>query len=227
MGAMPLMMSGLEALATPRRVLVLAVGGPEALMASTPLALALEAAGHDVRLGCDAAAGPGEPEWAAYVNEWYAEQARETRVVEDHTGFDLTFACGGASVLDAIPRDAHFVAVTALGAEAAFGVDPALAEARIAAIAAHGGLLHVEAIARFELAGRHFVELVEHVHHRAGPEHQSVLTDSLRAALFGRAGDVPVSLATRERPPRLSPATTLVWFLDPDEARAQAAQKTP
>jgi len=212
MRAMPLMMPGLEALSAPRRVLVRSVGGPEGMMASTPLALALEAAGHDVRLGAE-----GPSDWATYVNEWYAEQARDTRVVETAEGFELTIACGGADALDA-ETEADLIAVTALGAEAAFGVDPGRAEARIAEIASMGGLLHVEAIARFEVPGRHFIELVEHVHHRAGPENQSVLADSLRAALFGRVGDVPVSLATRERPPRLSPRTTLIWFLDPAEA---------
>mgnify|MGYP001628067632 CR=1 FL=1 len=95
MRAMPLMMPGLEALSAPRRVLVRSVGGPEGLMASTPLALALEAAGHDVRLGAE-----GPSDWATYVNEWYADLARDTGVDEPAQGFVLTVADDGPGMAE-------------------------------------------------------------------------------------------------------------------------------
>ena len=55
------------------------------------------------------------------------------------------------------------------------------------------------------------------MHHLAGPTGQCPRADSIRAALFGRHGAVPVNLGTRERPPRLSLATTTVFWLQPEE----------
>lgn len=214
-------------------VAVLAVGGPEAVMAATPVVLTAEARGHEVILVVSEEAPEG-PGWSASIAAWFTEQARPVRLVRwtgalpDASAYVLS---GGAEVLSpegAVraalsaldrrgPDTRAFAAVAGLGAEAAFGVDPAETDARLSRLVAHGGVLGVEAIGRYGTVGRHFVELVEHVHHLAGPTRQSVTADSLRAALFGRSGSVAVSLATRERPPRLSPTTTLLWFLALDE----------
>ena len=217
-------------LSVPTRVLVLGVDGPESLMAAAPIALGLEAAGHAVTIGAEPS------NWADATAEWYREQARPVNVVSwDGSASslaahprELTLAVAGASILrptGAVRAQLEVVRAggraagiaLGLGAEAALGADPADARARLAELGAIGAVLDTQAVLRFSTAGRHFVELVEHVHHRVGPEAQSVIADSLRAALFGRHGSVAVSLATRERPVALDPLTTIAWLLDLEE----------
>jgi hypothetical protein len=227
-------------------VLVVGVEGDEGLMAAAVVALGLEVAGHGVTLAVADPNAPGlssvDPEasdWAASVAQWFAEQGRPVEVVRwDGRGASLesltpgaAIAAGGAGLLaptgavrerlEALRDRAELAAVLGLGAEAARGADPDEAQARLTSLAAVGALHGVEAIRRFGTVGRHFVELVEHVHHRAGPTGQSVVADTIRAALFGRHGEAPVSLATRERPPRLGIGATLVFYLDLAELLAR------
>lgn len=139
-------------------------------------------------------------------------------------GAHVAVAFGGAAALLApsagerarIEAAAHVggsVELVGLGAEAAGGHDPDRAEARLQAIAALGGLREVLAVRRFAGSGRLFVELVEVLQQASGPDAQNVLADTLRAALFGRSGRVPVSLRTRTHPPRIGPSTALVFSL--------------
>jgi hypothetical protein len=224
-------------------VLVAAVEGAEGLMAAAVVALGLEAAGRRVTLAVAdddvpglATVRPEDDGWAASVAQWYGEQARPVRVVRwDGRARSLpadtpALAAGGAALLspagdvrarlEALRSRAALAAVLGLGAEVAQGMAPDEGPARLTGLAAVGALRGVEAIERFGTVGRHFVELVEHVHHRAGPTAQSVLADTVRAALFGRHGAVPVSLATRQTPPRLGVMSTLVFYLELDELLA-------
>ncbi|HJL14698.1 MAG TPA: hypothetical protein RMH99_03520 [Sandaracinaceae bacterium LLY-WYZ-13_1] len=221
-------------------VVVVGVEGPEGLFAAAPVALGLEARGRRVTLAvADAEADgwtlvdPAGRDWAASVAAWYGEQDRPVRVMRwdgrapvARDGA-LALAVGGAGLLsptgpvrerlEVLRRGPAVAAAVGLGAEAAQGIEPDEAWSRLTALASVGGLIGVESIARFDTAGRHFVELVEHVHHAAGPMAQSVMADTLRASLFGRHGRAPVSLTTRERPPRLGLGALLVLYVEPDE----------
>ena len=202
-----------------RRVAVIASEGSEGVLPAAVVALALEAAGHapSILVRQDAPGttpiAPGGGSWAAALAEWYAEQERDVPILswdgEDPIDADIRIAAGTGALLHR-PPPAHCTAVAVIG--------PAPEdEASLSTLVAHGGVLAVELVARFGSVGRHFVEMVEHVHHRVGPTAQSTAADALRAALFGRHGQVPVNLATRESPVSIGPASTLVWWIDPEE----------
>lgn len=234
---MGILQRGMEAwIGDAPEVVVLGVEGPEGLMAGTPIALGLEAGGHRVSLieadpgarGLEVVAAE-DPSWAGAVAEWYAEQGRPVTVARwggdpDALPGGPVIVTGGAALLDppapvrerlgGLHGRPAVAALCGLGAEQAEGEAPDVAHGRLTELSAVGAILAVEAVPRFETVGRHFVELVEHVHHRAGPAAQSRVADTLRASLFGRHGDHPVSLATVDRTPRVGVLATLVWFVD-------------
>ncbi len=194
---------------------------PEAFMGALPIALGLEGLADDAVEVTLAIIGEGP--WTAPVRSWYEAQARAVNVLcfdeieaEVPTfdqivvvGTSLSSSCVGA-IPDAVRAhaDATF-ALVAAGVDAD-GLDPL--RARLLELGGLGAL-SVEHIDRFGRVGREFVELVEHVHHVRGPTGQSRVADTLRAALFGRSGRVPVNLASREDPPALDPLTTMVFYV--------------
>jgi len=204
-------------------------GSEAALLAGAPAALGLLRSG---RLGALRLRGEGAPvvdpkeaSWAGAMAEWWRA---EGVTIERWDGAAETLEApvllvGGAELLEkptiglraavATADPEAVMAVGALGAEAARGVDPSRARGRLVELAARGALIGAEPVLRYEPAGRAYVELVENVNHRAGPDGQSVVGDTLRAALFGRHGAVPVNLSTRERPPALDLTTLLVFYV--------------
>lgn len=201
-----------------------AAASAEALLAGAPATIGLFQRGElgDVWLVDDGPAGKievSEPGWLGAMAEWWKTQGV---VLQRGTPTSAPLlVVGGAELLErpAIVtrvRDVDtnaVVAIGGLGAEAGRGQDVAAARARLVEIAANGGLLHAEPVLRFGAVGRAFVELVEEVSHRVGPDGQSLVADTIRAALFGRHGAVPVNLAAREAPPTLDLSTLFVFFV--------------
>ena len=193
------------------QALVVALGAEE-LFGAAVVALALEGRADRVVLAC---VGDGAP-WAAPLAAWWSTQAHpvEVRPFESAAGFDRVYAV--ASALErAVPAElrAHPDPWFALVGAGAWAAELDATRAALMARAADGALREVVAIPRYARVGRALIELIEEVHHAVGPTRQSRVADALRAALFGRAGRVPVSLATRDDPPCLDPLTLLVAFL--------------
>lgn len=193
------------------RALVVALGAEE-LVGAAVVALALEGRATEVVLAC---VGDGAP-WAAPLAGWWAAQAHpvDVRPFTGAAGFDRVYAV--ASALErAVPAEvrAHPDAWFALVGAGAWADELEATRRGLVARAADGALREVALIPRYERVGRALIELIEEVHHAVGPTQQSRVADALRAALFGRAGRVPVSLATRDEPPCLDPLTLMVAFL--------------
>lgn len=198
----------------------------EELLAAAPLALGLEAL-DGVAPTLAYVADEDHP-WAASIAAWYAAQARavpvgrwsafetdafETRLVENETFDRVVFV--GTAFPGALPEiDGALFALVGAGVHAET-LDAT--RARLMELAAVGAIRSVELLARFGPPGREFIELVEEVHHDSGPDGQSRVADTLRAALFGRSGRVPVNLASRADPPALDPLTLLAFFVDASE----------
>lgn len=194
------------------RVLVVGLSAEE-LIGAAVVGLALEGRADAVAL---AHLGDGAP-FAAPMAAWWAAQAHpvEVRPFEGTEGFDRVVAVGSA--LDrAVPEAiaSHRGASFALVGAGAFAHELEPTRRALMDAAAAGRLREAALIPRYERVGRALIELVEEVHHAVGPDRQSRVADTLRAALFGRQGRVPVSLATREDPPCLDPLTLMVFFLD-------------
>ncbi len=199
---------------------------PGELLAGAPVAIALHLRRQlgALEVWADGPPGPIDPAEAGpcgAMAEWWAQE----EVTLARASGELTaplLVLGGPErlrpddplVARAVAADPDAtIAIAGLGAEAARGEDPRDARRRLVALAAHGGLLHAEPVLRFGAAGRAFVELIENVHHRLGPDGQLTAGDAVRAALFGREGRVPVNLATREVAPDLDLTTHLVFFV--------------
>lgn len=185
--------------------------GAEELVGAAVVALALEGLADEVVL---AHVGDGAP-WAAPMASWFAAQTHpvEVRPFTGLDGFDRVYAVAThlrAPVPPAIA--AHPAATRALVGAGADAGELDATRAALMDLAAAGALREVVLIPRYERVGRALIELIEELHHAVGPERQSRVADTLRAALFGRHGRVPVSLVTREDPPCLDPLTLLVCF---------------
>lgn len=232
----------------PREVLVLALTGPEDLVAAAAVSLAITGAGHRAAIAHPGNGGDLSAQiWEQALAGWFRQQRSPVplRLVESAAaldaalaGFDLLVLAsgGGRVVTGARPRPfaqasespvERVLAVTALGAEIAVGASQREVERRIANLVAAGALWGAEPIPRFSTVGRDFVELVEAMHHAAGPAHQSLVADTLRAALFGRSGPTPVNLSTRDQLPHLTAATSMIWWFDADEVLPLDGVATP
>lgn len=197
-------------------VIVLASEGTDDLLPAAMIAVAFELAGCGVELRYPDQGSNGR--WAEALEGWFREQGRSVRLasgLESARGDD-------ASVVEVYVATVPDTAATP-SARLVAVIGPKPDDPRLAFLVANGGVLGVETVPRFGSTGRHFVELVEHVHHAAGPSDQSTSADVLRAALFGRLGLIPVNLATRQAPVEVAPWRTLVWFLDPAELGAASA----
>lgn len=159
--------------------------------------------------------GDGAP-FAEPMAEWWASQPVPVSITKFDTveGFDQvhvaspTFGPRLPAEVASHPRASIALVGTGARADTLDATHAAYVEK-----AAYGELLDVAAIPRFGRVGRALIELIEHVHHAVGPAQQSRVADSLRAALFGRYGRVPVNLECRDDPPALGPWTLLVtWF---------------
>lgn len=202
----------------------------EGLLAGAPAQIGLHKQG---RLGDlwvhEPGAEPGkvsrqERSWTGAMADWWASEGVVLQRWDGNPeGLEAPLMItGGAdllegpppllSALNAVDPDA-VVAIAGLGAEAGRGRNPERARQQLVDIAAGGGLLHAEAVMRYGPAGRGFVELIEHLNHRSGPDGQSLVGDTIRAALFGRYGEVPVNLASREQPPEIDLSTLFVHFV--------------
>jgi hypothetical protein len=108
------------------------------------------------------------------------------------------------------------------GAEQRDGICHAQALHRFADLTREGALLGVESlIARTEV-GRLWAEAVNHIHGRQGLLRQSVVADSIRAAMRGGYGEMSVNARTQQTPLWVSPLMALCWYFDLDAvARAK------
>lgn len=185
----------------------------EELLGAAVVALTLEGQVEEVVL---AHVGDGAP-WAAPMASWWAGQAHPVAVgrYTSPDAFERVIAVGSAldrELPDAIAR--HAGATFALVGAGAFAEELEPTRRALMDAAAAGRLREVTLVERYGRVGRALIELIEEVHHAVGPDRQSRVADSLRAALFGRQGRVPVSLGTREDPPCLDPMTLMVFELD-------------
>ncbi|MGF1465080.1 MAG: hypothetical protein ACFCGT_03005 [Sandaracinaceae bacterium] len=228
-----------ELLARPTPIEVVAVDGEEGLFPALLVAMGLADRGHSARVRVEGAVGAGVAQIDAARSYLRAQRVPVSVEAGTPGSAPLTvLALGGARrLVGAEPRVGHgaepdapkgiaprppparrrVVALVAAGAEAAFDVAQDAVDAALARLVGHGGLLGVDALRRFDRLARTFLELSEEVSHAVGPEAQNLVADTLRAALFGRSGRVPVNLACRDRPPRIGPLTTLILWLDPVE----------
>lgn len=192
---------------------------PGALLAGTTILLALRERGRDVALAsaCD---DPLAPALAAALAA--RGLASEIAAAGDPSDLEAPIALGSGGLLEDRALSARLaarpharIALVGLGAEACEGVDPARVGAALAAHLAHGALVDRTPLFPLDPVCRAWLEIVEDVHHAVGPAAQRPIVDAVRAALFGRHGEVVVNLAARERPARVSLETASIVWLDP------------
>lgn len=196
---------------------------PGALLAGTTIVLALHERGRDVALAttCD---DPLEAALAAALEA--RGLARGIERIANVSALAAPIALGSGRLLEEratieqLASCPHArLALVGLGAEACEGIDPARARAALATHLAHGALIDRTPLFPLEPVCRGWLEIVEDVHHAVGPAAQRPIVDAVRAALFGRHGDVVVDLAARERPAHVSLDTASIVWLDPARMR--------
>jgi len=107
----------------------------------------------------------------------------------------------------------RYYAFTAFGTEGRqHSVRHADALMRVAQQVALGGMLDVSALLPSNPAGKLFMEAVDFIHAKAGPEWHSNMASSILAALKGKFGHHDLTLKTTESPIWVSPLTLLYWF---------------
>jgi hypothetical protein len=103
------------------------------------------------------------------------------------------------------------------GTEGAEGqVSHAQALERMSELVARNAYLGVSAILRTDPAGRDFLKAVRFVFARMPELRRSIMVSSLVAAISGKFGPTVVHPKTEERPPWLSPLTSLIWYFEAD-----------
>ena len=114
-------------------------------------------------------------------------------------------------------------ACTAFGTEGAEGkVSHAQALARMADLIRAGAMLGVGTTIRQSEVGREFLDAVQTIFRWTPPLRRSIVVGTLQAAAEGAFGPTVVNEKTRDRPPWVSPLTSLVWYF---EAEAVARLK--
>jgi hypothetical protein len=108
-------------------------------------------------------------------------------------------------------------ACTAFGTEGAEGkVSHAQALARMADLVRADALLGVGTTIRKSEVGRDFLDAVETIFNWSAPLKRSIVVGTLQAAIQGAFGPTVVGEKTRERPPWVSPLTSLIWYFEAD-----------
>lgn len=196
---------------------------PGALLAGATILLALRERGRDVALAtcCEDPLGPALA--AALAARGLGG---EIATVADPSALEAPIALGSGKLLDDHPLLERFaeradarVALVGLGAEACDGIDPARVGAALATHLAHGALVDRTPLFPLDPICRGWLEIVEDVHHAVGPAAQRPIVDAVRAALFGRHGEVVVNLAARGRPAWVTLETASIVWLDPGRMR--------
>jgi len=119
-----------------------------------------------------------------------------------------------ASLCRAVRR---IYACTAFGTEGAEGkVSHAQALARMADLVRAGALLGVGTTLRTSDVGREFLDAVETIFRWSLPLRRSIVVGTLQAAIQGAYGPTVVHEKTRDRPPWVSPLTSLIWYFEAD-----------
>jgi hypothetical protein len=113
-------------------------------------------------------------------------------------------------------------ACVGFGAEQRDKICHAQALHRFADLTREGAFLGVESLIARTKIGRLWGEAVDHIHARQGPLKQSVVVDSIRAAMRGEYGEMSVNARTQQTPLWISPLMALCWYFDLDAvARAK------
>lgn len=108
-------------------------------------------------------------------------------------------------------------ATTAFGIEGAEGkVSHAQALQRMAELLKMDAGLGVGQVLKQTEVGRSFLDAVEFVFARMSPLRRSIIVSALRAAMQGAFGRTSVHPKTEERPPWISPLTSLFWYFEAD-----------
>jgi hypothetical protein len=108
-------------------------------------------------------------------------------------------------------------ASTGFGTEGAEGtVSHAQALERMADLTALDAALGVGNIVRNSPVGREFIEAVDFIFRRMSPIRRSIMVSSLLASIRGAYGRTVVHAKTRDRPPWISPLTSLYWYFEAD-----------
>jgi hypothetical protein len=108
-------------------------------------------------------------------------------------------------------------ACTAFGTEGAEGkVSHAQALARMADLVRAGAMLGVGTTIQSSEVGREFLAAVQTIHGWTPPLRRSIVVGTLQAAIEGAYGPTVVHEKTRERPPWVSPLTSLIWYFEAD-----------
>lgn len=106
-------------------------------------------------------------------------------------------------------------ACTAFGAEGAEGnISYAQVLKRISELIRKDAMLGLGSVLKNTAAGERFIEAANFIFNSMKPLHKSIIVSSIVAAMKGAHGYSVVNEKTRERPPWLSPLTTLVWYFD-------------
>src|SRR5262245_17773705 len=109
-------------------------------------------------------------------------------------------------------------ACTAFGTEGAEGkVSHAQALARMADLVRANAMLGVGATIGNSAVGRDFLDAVETIFGWTTPVKRSIVVGTLEAAVRGAYGPTIVNEKTRERPPWVSPLTSLIWYFEADD----------
>jgi len=108
-------------------------------------------------------------------------------------------------------------ACTAFGTEGAEGkVSHAQALARMADLVRADAMLGVGTTIRKSQVGREFLDAVETIFGWVPPLRRSIVVGTLQAAAQGAFGPTVVHEKTRQRPPWVSPLTSLIWYFEAD-----------
>jgi len=185
-----------------------------------------ESKSQDIKIWCIGRGGV-VPTKASY--QWMVEATGATTVICIDGGVDGIFRGDewdmGTPSMDAIsvistslcgaPR--RIYACTAFGTEGAEGkVSHAQALNRMAEAIRMDAMLGVSMVLKRDAAGREFLAAVDQIYDWLPPLRRSIIVGSLVAGIRGAYGRTVVHEKTRDRPPWISPLTTLVWFFDAD-----------
>lgn len=196
---------------------------PGALLAGATIVLALHERGRDVALATlsdDPLAAPLAAALEARGLPSAIVQCPDVSTLEAPVALGSGRVLEETSLLEALAARSHArVALVGLGSEACQGIDPASVRRALAAHLAGGALIDRTPLFPLDPLCRSWLELVEDVHHAVGPAAQRPIADAVRAALFGRHGEVVVDLAARERPAHVSLDTASIIWLDPQRMR--------
>ena len=113
-------------------------------------------------------------------------------------------------------------ATTAFGVEGAEGtVSHGQALQRMAELLAADAGLGVGQVLKHTEIGAAFLDAVSFIFGRMDPLQRSVIVSAMVAAMKGAFGRTSVHPKTQERPPWLSPLTSLFWYFDADAVAKQ------